>query len=170
MRIFTLIFVFTLALQSFAYDSSLKLNLQEAEGEYFKVVLGGQNHYVKDFLNKDEMYAGRHTLKVYQRFKKPAFLGSGYGYRRIYNGYIDVPQKSVVYASINRHNRLNIDEIIPIDQLDDETCDHPDHHDDGSTWAPGSGNIHVINEMKKAGKLPENLVQKTSVQVCACSS
>jgi hypothetical protein len=95
-----------------ANHNSSALNLKMFDNGNFSVVLDNQAAYSQSgFFSANQIEPGYHKLKVIRYRAQP------YGYSMmqqvIYKGWITIPPKSVVYASISCHNQFDVMKIEP---------------------------------------------------------
>ena len=88
------------------------LNLKMFDNGSFSVVLDNQPSYQSTIFSAAKIQPGYHKLKVIRFVPCP----NSYAPMKkvIYNGWINIPAKAVMYAQINCHSQLDVVKIVPL--------------------------------------------------------
>ena len=133
-------------------------NLKMFDNGKFSVVLDNQPSYQTTIFSTEKIQPGYHKLKVIR------FSSIPYGYsmvqKVVYNGWINIPAKAVMYAQINCHSQFDVVKIVPLFNHpsngwgcnngweDDDDCDdygYNSGYGSGNGYNPGYGNGNGTN-------------------------
>lgn len=119
-------------------NHSSVLNLKMFDNGIFSVVLDERpSHSQSGFFSADHVKPGYHKLKVVRYSNNPY---SYYPIKQVvYKGWINIPPRSVVFASINCHNQFDIVKIEP------KFC-HPSGGGHGHGNGHGHSNSNACND------------------------
>ncbi len=110
--IFTFLLIMVFSLGSMANDSKLRIKL--GKEQYFRVYLDGKPYSVYEKFKKNNLFPGRHTVKIYKRHNKHLDL--------VYNGFVDIP----AHAKVKTKLKNQVLEIKDIEYFQDQHNDHFD--------------------------------------------
>jgi hypothetical protein len=169
MRLFTLIIISMLTLQTFAGESILRVNLEHGHSQEYKVVIGQKTvKTAANFAEIFDLYAGRHVLKVYSKRENPIGTSEYARYKRIHYGFIDIPANSKIFASYEHDHGVKVNRVESLDVANND-CDQDDHNDqwnndeslgdvvnNGGVITNGGGSYyHAISEQEFANILAQ---------------
>lgn len=117
-----------------AFHGTSKLKIRAWDNSSFQVVLNNQCSAFNNFFRADNLAPGRHHVKIIKRYQSPYSCGPVT--RVLHNGYIDIPQHSVVRANFRPNCGLTITDIRP---LPAPSCPNPNGVN-GTGYGTNGGN------------------------------